>query len=149
MIIPHRHRWSRWVLGSLAIGLMLLLYIFQQKILWFPALGHDSRFVYVPFIVNRMMRMVLNDSLCLLLFLAIFNQVQELKLASLVFIVELFLILPFYFLLKLSVEGDSEISTPLLSFIHRLIVNPLLMIILLGGLLYQRYSIEKNIRDGD
>jgi hypothetical protein len=42
--------------------------------------------------------------------------------------------------IKLGWEGDSEISSPLLSFVHRLIVNPLLMFVLMAGLVLQRYS---------
>jgi hypothetical protein len=52
--------------------------------------------------------------------------------------VEVFLLLPAYFIVKLTLEGDSEISSPLLSQIHRLIVNPLLMFLLMVGFVYQR-----------
>ena len=141
MIIPNKHRWSRWVLGFLAIAGMAVLYIFQRKLLWFQVL--PDQFHYLTFILNRCTRLIVNDALCLLLFVAIFNNTSEVKLASLIFIIELFLILPIYFLLKLNLEGDSEISSPLLSFIHRLVVNPLLMIILLVGLLYQKYRLRK------
>ncbi len=143
MIIPHRHRWSRWVLGFFAISLMALLYVFQRKLLWFQEFTQINQAQYLPFILNRLMRLLLNDSLCLVLFLAIFNGTKEIKLASLLFAIELLIVLPLYFILKLTLEGDSEISSPLLSFIHRLIVNPLLMIILMSGLLYQKYGIEK------
>ena len=138
MIIPEKYRWSRWVLASLAIGSMLLLYIFQRKLIWFQGEPQADQFQYLPFILNKAMRLVLNDSLCVILFVAIFNNRAELKLASFVFVIELLILLPFYFLLKLTLEGDSEISSPLLSFIHRLIVNPLLMIVRLMGLLYQK-----------
>ena len=141
MIIPDKHKWGRWLLGFLAIGLMFLLYVFQRKILWLSDV--DTQIQYLPFILNRFTRLVLNDTLCIILFLAIFNDRKELALATLVFIIELLIVLPFYLVVKLTLEGDSEISTPLFSFIHRLIVNPLLMIILLFGLLYQRYRIEK------
>ena len=131
------------MLGLTAILAMALLYVFQRSLPWLQEVGVVSQFEYSAFILNRLTRLVLNDSLCLLLFVAIFNGIKETKLASVVFAIELFAILPFYFLLKLTLEGDSEISSPLLSFIHRLIVNPLLMIILLVGLLYQKYRIEK------
>jgi hypothetical protein len=56
-----------------------------------------------------------------------------------VFVVELFVVLPIYFLLKLNLEGASEISSPLLSFIHRLIVNPMLMVLTGIALAYQKF----------
>lgn len=142
MIIPERLRWSRWLLGFLAALLMAALYVFQRKLFLFQDLAEASSFQYLPFILNRSLRLLLNDSLCLLLFLVIFNSKEELKLASIIFMIEMFLLLPFYFFLKLTLEGDSEISSPLLSFIHRLIVNPLLMIILLAGLLYQKFRVD-------
>lgn len=141
MIIPDKHKWSRWLLGFTAVGLMALLYVFQRNLLWLSPT--DTQIQYLPFIVNRFMRLVINDSLCIILFLAIFNSRKELTLASVVFLLELLIVLPFYLIVKLTLEGDSEISAPLLSFIHRLIVNPLLMMILLVGLLYQKYRIEK------
>ncbi len=141
MIIPDKHKWSRYLLGLLAIGLMALLYVFQRNLLWLSPTV--TQIQYLPFIVNRFMRLVINDSLCIILFLAIFNSRKELTLASVVFLMELLIVLPFYLIVKLTLEGDSEISAPLLSFIHRLIVNPLLMFVLLVGLLYQKYRIEK------
>lgn len=141
MIIPDKHKWSRWVLGFAAIGLMMLLYVFQRNLLWLSPSA--TQLEYLPFIVNRLARLFLNDTLCIILFLAIFNSRKELTLASVVFLIELLIILPFYLLVKLTLEGDSEISAPLLSFIHRLIVNPLLMFVLLAGLLYQKYRIKK------
>ena len=141
MIIPDKHKWSRWLLGFTAVGLMALLYVFQSNLLWL--LPSDTDIKYLPFILNRFTRLVLNDTLCLILFLAIFNNRKELTLASVIFLVELLIVLPFYLVVKLTMEGDSEISAPLLSFIHRLIVNPLLMMILLAGLLYQKYRVEK------
>lgn len=139
MIIPDKHKWTRWLLGTLALVLMVVLFIFQHEWLWFQGLTKPNDYKYLPFVMNRSLRLILNDTFCLLLFLAIFNGTKEVKLASVIFLIELFVILPFYLIVKLTIEGDSEISTPLLSFIHRLIVNPLLMIILLFGLLYQKY----------
>jgi exosortase F-associated protein len=89
------------------------------------------------FIANRTVRFMLNDVACLLLITAIFNSKKYLALSFWVFLTELFILLPIYFLLKLSLEGDSEISSPLLSQLHRMIVNPLLMIVLIMGFFYQ------------
>jgi len=138
MIIPDKHKWSRWVLGMIAVGLMALCYIFQQKIFWLP---DETGITYLPFILNRTVRLVVNDAMCLLLFLAIFNRKKELTLASWLFGIELLIILPSYLVVKLTLEGASEISAPFLSFIHRLIVNPLLMFVLLAGLLYQQHRL--------
>lgn len=91
------------------------------------------------FVANRTIRLILNDSLCMVLIAALFQKRSYLRLAGIIFLIELFLILPAYLMIKLSIEGPSEISSPLLSPIHRMIVNPLLMIILIAGFYYQRY----------
>ena len=91
------------------------------------------------FVANRTIRLILNDSLCMVLIAALFQKRSYLRLAGIIFLIELFLILPAYLMIKLSIEGPSEISSPLLSPIHRMIVNPLLMIILIAGFYYPRY----------
>ena len=97
----------------------------------------------VRFIFKKSVRFILNDSACLLLIMAIFNKYNYIRMSAWVFLVELFFFLPVYFVLKLSLEGDSEISSPLLSQLHRMIVNPLLMIVLIMGFFYQDYFSKK------
>lgn len=92
------------------------------------------------FIVNKTIRLILNDAACVCLIYALFPGRNYLRIAFYVFLVELFIILPIYFIFKLTLEGDSELSSPLLSQIHRLIVNPLLMFLLMAGFLYQRLT---------
>jgi exosortase F-associated protein len=93
---------------------------------------------YVVFILNKTCRLVVNDLACFLLILALFQDRRYLKLAWWLFLFELLVLLPIYFAVKLTLEGDSEISSPLLSQVHRLIVNPMLMILLMAGFFYQR-----------
>ena len=86
---------------------------------------------------------MVNDIACLLLVAAIFNKPGYLRLSAWIFLTELLVLLPIYFVLKLTLEGDSEISSPLLSQLHRMIVNPLLMIVLIMGFIYQDYFWKK------
>ncbi len=60
------------------------------------------------------------------------------KVGSYLQLIEMFVVLPLYFVVKLKLEGDSEISSPLLSQFHRLIINPTLMVLLMIGFYYQR-----------
>ena len=75
---------------------------------------------------------------CFLLIYALFRHKSYLRVAFVVFLFEILILLPFYFSIKLYLEGDSEISSPLLSHLHRLIINPTLMILLIVGFFYQR-----------
>jgi exosortase F-associated protein len=125
------------LVGLCLIGLSFV-YVFQKTDYYSIFFGsiHQSK---ATFIFNKSFRLIVNDLLCLLLVYALFHDRKYIKLASLVLVVELFVIMPFYFWIKLKIEGSSEISSPLLSQIHRLIVNPLLMGILILGLYYQKY----------
>lgn len=102
----------------------------------------DIRQANTIFVVNKTIRLVLNDLACMLLIYALFEK-KHLTIAFYLFLIELFVILPVYFIIKLSVEGDSEISSPLLSQVHRLIVNPLLMFLLMMGFVIQRLKQRK------
>src|SRR6266850_6564218 len=131
-------------ISLIAISLVSLaiVYVFQRwdylnafaRIFGATEFGPTAAFVF-----NKTVRLILNDALCLLLIYALFREKKYLRIAFLVFCFELFLILPLYLTVKLLVEGSSEISSPLLSPIHRLIVNPMLMLILIVAFYYQRY----------
>jgi exosortase F-associated protein len=126
----------------LAVVLLATAYFFQD-VNWLAAIA--SRFPvqsgfhpFVFFVFNKTLRLIINDLACMILIYAIFRETRYLSLAFWLFLAELFIILPLYFFFKLSIEGDSEISSPLFSQIHRLIVNPTLMLLLMLGFFYQR-----------
>lgn len=90
------------------------------------------------FTMNRLIRMVINDVACLFLIDSIFRDARYNRVAFTVFLVELLLILPAYVVLKLTMEGPTELSVPALAQVHRMIVNPLLMFVLIVAFFYQR-----------
>ena len=134
-VLQHR-LWVRSALVVAGIFILVAVYVFQGVNLA-GLLGnfHPN----VIFVINRTARLILNDLACFLIIYALFEDAKYLKVAFWVFLVELLIILPVYFAIKLSLEGDSEISSPLLSQVHRLIVNPMLMILLIIGFFYQRF----------
>ena len=133
--LPHKF-WVRTALILTGIVILGLVYIFQ-RINLAGAAGDLSP--NVIFIINRTIRLILNDLACFLIIFAIFKERKYLKIAFWVFLLELLIILPAYLIIKLTIEGDSEISSPLLSQVHRLIVNPMLMILLIAGFFYQQF----------
>lgn len=135
---PPQINW--WLVGLCFISLSLV-YVFQKTDYYSILFGADDHTTWA-FIFNKSFRLVVNDLLCLALIYALFHEKKYLKLASMVLVIELLVIMPVYFWIKLNVEGDSEISSPLLSQIHRLIVNPLLMGILIIGFYYQKYRAQ-------
>lgn len=136
---------KRYALIALAMLILLTVYLFQ-KISYAGVVNSilpDSLTINHPygvFIFNRTIRLIINDGACMLLIWSLFGQMKYLKAAFVVFLIELFILLPVYFVIKLNLEGASEISSPLLSQIHRIIVNPLLMLILILGFYYQKVT---------
>lgn len=132
---------SVWIGGALLV--LVLVFVFQRfnyavALTSFLPEGLQITQPNTVFIVNKTIRLVLNDVACMVLIYAWFKERKYLTLSFYLFLVEVFLLLPVYFIVKLTLEGDSEISSPLLSQIHRLIVNPLLMFLLMVGFVYQR-----------
>ncbi len=90
----------------------------------------------VQFIVNRVIRFLINDNLVLLLIYAIFYDKKYVKFGLAVEAFGfLFLLIP-YFILKYS----FEINPMYISFIHRLIINPTLMVLLIPAIYIQKNS---------
>lgn len=90
------------------------------------------------FVLNKTARLVINDFACILLIHSFFQERKYTRLAFYVFLIELLILLPCYFAIKLTLEGPTEISSPILSQIHRLIVNPMLMMVLIASFYYQK-----------
>ncbi len=131
---------TRWIIGLAAVGALGMMYLFQRFdfSMLMGVYSSNARFV-----MNKSFRFLVNDLSCLMLIAAVFNKSGYLRLSSLVFLVELVVLLPLYFVVKLSMEGDTEISSPLLSQWHRMIVNPLLMLVLMMGFVYQDFFWKK------
>lgn len=136
---------KNYLLVVSALIILLLVYVFQKLsyaglINNFLPAGFQINNSNIVFIVNRALRLIINDGACMLLIWGLFKETKYLKAAFLVFCVELLFILPLYFMVKLTLEGPSELSSPLLSQIHRIIVNPLLMVILIIAFYYQKVT---------
>lgn len=131
----------RWLLIILcAVGLVLVFvgqhYNFSG---WF-GIG-----IPASYYVNRTIRFMLNDALSLGLIWAIFvNRRFVLFALGLQLFEFLFLLVP-YFILK---AFYSAYDGPLLSFIHRLTLNPVLLLLLIPAFYYQQLTSSKS-RESD
>ena len=144
---------QRITYGLMAVLLLILMYMLQRLnycALLFSAFslpdgqaGFQLPSDNFQFIFNRTIRYIINDLSVILLIFVLF---QNRALTQVAFALQLFgliVILPIYFYIKLSLEGPTEISSPLLSFIHRIVVNPILMLLLIPAFFYQQ-KIQKN-----
>lgn len=128
----------------LIMGLIGLagVYVFQRAnyaLFLLQAIGVPDPRENLVFGVSKTLRLVANDLICFGVLFGIFREKSDRQVILAIFLVELFILLPLYLVLKLNLEGPSEISSPLLSFIHRLIVNPTLMVLTGIALAYQRF----------
>ncbi|MBX7124411.1 MAG: hypothetical protein K1X47_01855 [Cyclobacteriaceae bacterium] len=132
----------RRVAGSAAfILVMLLLYLFQRQDWLFHQLSSSET---IRFILSRTLRTTVNDLCCVALIRLWFGRPDFVRMAWIVFVVEVCVLLPLYFIFKLSLEGPAEISSPLLSQFHRLLVNPVLMLLLMTGFYLQLRTEKKS-----
>lgn len=92
----------------------------------------------VDFVLRKSVRVILNDVFMLLVIVGLFYDRKVTRLAIAIQLVDALVLLPLYFFFKLSLEGTSEISAPLLSQFHRLIVNPTLLLLLIPAVYFQR-----------
>ena len=121
--------------------MLITMYMLQRANysgLVYNALGFDLPSENTQFILNRTFRFLVNDLSVILLIYVIFESSGLVKIAFYVQLFGLLIILPLYFYFKLSLEGPSEISSPLLSFIHRVVVNPIIMLLLIPAFYYQK-----------
>jgi exosortase F-associated protein len=95
------------------------------------------------FVTRKILRVTLNDLFMLIFMAAWFKDHRVTKLAVAIQLFDSLVLLPIYLAVKLSLEGPTEISAPLLSQFHRLIINPTLMILLIPGIYFQQLS-KKN-----
>ncbi|MBL7873728.1 MAG: hypothetical protein JNM78_19065 [Cyclobacteriaceae bacterium] len=123
---------------ALALVGLAAVYLFQQKDIWseicFCIASDHQKFVF-----NKSVRLLLNDLLMLAIIHLWFYNSKITRLAFWIQLIDTLILLPAYLILKLTWEGDSEISSPLLSQFHRLIINPTLMILYFLSIYFQRY----------
>lgn len=147
--IKHEKGYLKRGMGLFAcLVILALVYLFQRfsyyhffaSILSITSDAHSN----VIFVVNKSIRLIINDTTCLAIIYLLFQQSKYVRIGAYIQLFEMVILLPIYFFIKLSLEGDSEISSPLLSQVHRLIVNPTLMILLIIGFYYQKKQLQKS-----
>jgi exosortase F-associated protein len=115
----------RWILGISSVLGLLSLFLFQKtNVAGFIGIdGGTARFIF-----NKTFRFVLNDILMIGLIYALFTQKRFVLFALVVQVLGIVFVLLPYFILKLYFHTGNG---PLVSFLHRLILNPTLMILLI------------------
>jgi len=116
------------------ISLMGLGIIFIAQRFDYSLLVSDNLSAQNQFIFNRSIRFLLNDNLVLLLIYATFYDKKYVKFGLAVEAVGFFFLLIPYFILRF----NTSIDHMYISFIHRLIINPTLMVLLIPAIYLQK-----------
>jgi exosortase F-associated protein len=92
------------------------------------------------FLINRSIRFVVNDALAIGLIYALFSERKYVVFAVYVQVAGMVLFLFPYFLLKIYFP---RYNGPLISFLHRLVLNPTLLMLLIPAFYYQKSLRQK------
>jgi exosortase F-associated protein len=132
-------------LGIIAIGAvgLVLMYLLQRQFFYDPL----QDFVYNPvfdnrpnieafrFISGKVIRYILNDIFAIFILMGLFADRKYLRLALAVFLFGLVVLLPAYFIAVFFFLPEVH---SFLNHIHRLVLNPVLMLMLIPAIYYQK-----------
>jgi exosortase F-associated protein len=126
---------------------LFLVYFFQHYLDFYSLLikgefprelNYSANFTKLepwPFVLNKLARYLLNDLFTIAIIYGLFHERKYLNFSFVVLIFGLVFLLPSYLVLYLSKpEGFSS----LLSHLHRIVLNPVLMMLLIPSFFYQR-----------
>jgi exosortase F-associated protein len=130
---------NRWFLGLACVAGLVLVYLFQKLD---PAGAIDPRLSGInKFLINRTIRFLLNDAFMIGLIYALFAEKKYVVFALWVQLAGVILFLLPYFVLKIYYPGYNG---PMISYLHRLILNPTLLLLLIPAYYYQKKVAGKN-----
>jgi exosortase F-associated protein len=124
---------TRSIIGMASVIGLALVFIFQKSdasefLGWeFKPIGR--------FIINRSVRFLLNDIFAIGLIYALFREKKYIFFSLAVQAIGLVLFLMPYFILKVNFPSYNG---PLINYLHRLILNPTLLLLLIPAFYYQR-----------
>jgi len=122
----------RFILAAISVAGLVLVFLFQRQDVA-GMLGMEDNFW--RFIINRSIRFIINDVLAILLIYALFYERNYVVFAVWVQLCGMVFVLIPYFILKFNFPGYNG---PLVSFLHRLVLNPTLLLLLIPAFYYQR-----------
>ena len=127
----------RIFIGISCVAGLVVVFLFQGLDLA-GFLGFGSSGIH-KFFINRTFRFLLNDAFAIGLIYALFQERKYVVFSLYVQVVGMVLFLFPYFVLKIY---WPRYNGPLISFLHRLILNPTLLMLLIPAFYYQRTKTE-------
>jgi exosortase F-associated protein len=138
-------RWQPWVIA--AVAMLVLLVSFQFRAMNFTGLllgdGADDARAWI-IILNKVVRYLINDLAALALLWVLFQRRDYLQLAVAVLLFGLVVLLRLYFVGYFFFQDSLGVT---LSYLHRLVMNPTLMMLLIP-LFYYMKDEERRMKEG-
>ena len=124
---------NRIITGVLCVAGLLVVFLFQRfDVAAFLGIGETN---IARFLINRSIRFLLNDALAIGLIFALFAERKYVIFSLYVQLAGTIVFLIPYFVLKIYMPAYNG---PLISFLHRIILNPTLLMLLIPAFYYQR-----------
>lgn len=124
---------TRWLVGLLSVAGLVMVFLFQRFDV--AALLGISDPPIARFLFNRTVRFLLNDAFAIGLIYALFKERKYVIFSLYVQVAGVVLFLLPYFVLKIYFP---HYNGPMISFLHRLILNPTLLMLLIPAFYYQK-----------
>ena len=128
----------RVIAGVIAVAGLFLFFLFQNinfAFILFKIVDKSQ-----AFFVNRSIRFLLNDALAIALIYSLFGEKKYTWFAVAVQIFGLIFLLMPYFVLKLYFPAYNG---PLINFLHRIVLNPTLLLLLIPAFYYQKFGAQR------
>jgi len=123
----------RIVVGVFSLAGLIAVFLFQRiDVAGFLGVGEPA---INKFLINRTIRFLLNDAFAIGLIYSLFAERKYVIFSIYVQLAGVILFLIPYFILKIYFPSYNG---PLISFLHRLILNPTLLMLLIPAFYYQR-----------
>jgi exosortase F-associated protein len=125
-------RWIRILVGVVAVVGLLLSFLFQVQDVSIVMIEENS---FWRFFVGRCIRLLVNDALAIALIYALFYERKFVMFAIWVQVLGVVFVVMPYFIIKFNFP---HYNGPLVSFLHRLVLNPTLILLLIPAFYFQR-----------
>ena len=133
-----RQKLFRFITLGLSVVGLATVFLFQEIDLA-AIFGIAERPVH-KFLINRTFRFLLNDLFAIGVIYGLFFEKKYIIFSLWVQLFGLIVFLIPYFILKLQYPSYNG---PLISYLHRLILNPTLLLLLIPAFYFQKYQLEK------
>jgi exosortase F-associated protein len=129
----NRESTIRWMIGVFSAAGLIAVFVLQKTNVA-DILANDYGYMG-QFIINRLIRFLLNDLFAIGLIYALFFERKYVLFALWVQLAGVILFLIPYFILRINFPFYNG---PLINYLHRLILNPTLLLLLIPAFYYQK-----------